>query len=121
MLVKHSPSAQTQDHCEAIYQIKGQIPVCQHGEGQAPYENGRGYGGHQVGWRLREWRMQVRRQSAAHEALQVQLCCLLARECAAGNLAVSPGWVRTSLLDALKVTLLSVAPCNRNLQTLLES
>ena len=39
-----------------------------------------------------------------HEALQVRLCCLLARECASGNLAVSPGWVRASLLDALKVT-----------------
>lgn len=47
---------------------------------------------------------QVRTQSAEHEALQVRLCCVLARECAAGNLVVSPGWVRSSLLEALKVT-----------------
>ncbi len=66
-------------------------------------EDGCGCGG-PIKWAaVKGWGMQVRRQNAEHEALQVRLCCLLARECAAGNLAVSPGWVRTSLLDALKV------------------
>jgi hypothetical protein len=44
------------------------------------------------------------------EVLQVRLCCLLARECAAGNLAVSPGRLRSSLLQALQVSTLLMTP-----------
>lgn len=46
---------------------------------------------------------QAQRWDTEAECLQMRLCYLLARESAAGNLAVSPGWLRSSLLEGLQV------------------
>ena len=46
---------------------------------------------------------QERKQSAVHETLQWELCCMLAQQCSAGSQVAAPRRVRACLLEALRV------------------
>ena len=47
---------------------------------------------------------QARKQSAVHEGLHWELCCLLAQQCCAGSPAATPRRLRACLHEALQVS-----------------